>query len=224
VTPDPPDSLDFLYDFSDVPDLGAAWPCRPGCSASIRSGLTPRGAYALWSVASFVADDWREHLPLAHERSPGLDQFFAGLPPVARRLGTPEWLGRFIGCFTDLGDAVAAGDLQLTCTGEEVAFQILLKECARYLGEVGLAVPPGFEDWPGHGDAFDFDLSRVETVICWDLDVCWLWDADLDGIESDDQTSSPQVGGVNLHPRDWFEAFADVRRLPAPGPALPGLG
>jgi hypothetical protein len=88
---------------------------------------------------------------------------------------------------------------------------------------MGLAAPPGFEDWPGHGDPFDFDLDRVETIICWDLDVCWLWDVELDGIEADELASS-EVRAVNLHPRDWFGAFDDVRRFPAPGPALPGLG
>jgi hypothetical protein len=48
---------------------------------------------------------------------------------------------------------------------------------------------------------------RVETVVCRDTDVCWLWQPELDGIEA----ARDLVGGpwdtVNLHPRDWFIRF-----------------
>jgi hypothetical protein len=219
--------LNSLYDFSDLPDLVGAWPCQiDRCSARLHRGLAPRGAYVLWVSARILADQWREWLAvptLADTRHPGLDPSFDALPAIARRVGSLAWLDRFIGCFDELGDTVARGDLELTCTGEEVAFQVLLADAARRLGEEGAVVPPDFDVWPGHGDAFDFDLSRIETIVCWDTDVCLLWQADLDGIEADEAAGFAHVGAVNLHPKNWFEPFHGVRRTPAPGPAQSGL-
>ena len=213
--------LESLFDFSDVPDLVAAWPCLRPCSVDIHEGLAPRGAYALWAAAGVLGDEWRERLAaaeVAEQRQPGMDPRFEALPPIARRLATLPWLARFGRCFDALGEAVAAGDLELTCTGEEVAFQILLSHCSLRLA-AGLAIPPGFETWPGHGDDFDLDLNRIEDIVCWDFDVAFLWDPDMDGIEADDGNEFFRT--VNLHPRDWFEPFADIHRIPEPGPSLP---
>ena len=142
------------------------------------------------------------------------------LSPAAsgRQLGSPAL--RFPS--TNLAASVASGHLELACTGEEVAFRILLSDCARVLND-GLAVPPDFDEWPGHGDDFDFDLNRIETIVCWDYDVEWLWDPELDGIESGEAAESPLIGAVNLHPRDWFHAFADATRIPSPAPPLPSV-
>ena len=159
---------------------------------------------------------------LSSSDRPALDPWFDDLPPIARRLGTTAWLSRFAASFNDLAAGVASGHLELACTGEEVAFGILLSDCARVLND-GLAVPPDFDEWPGHGDDFDFDLNRIETIVCWDYDVEWLWDPELDGIESGEAAESPLIGAVNLHPRDWFHAFADATRIPSPAPPLPSV-
>ncbi len=218
------DGINSLFDFSDVPDLVTAWPCEPDrCDRQRHKGLTPRGAYALWSTAEVLADYWNEHLALPSLSSsdrPALDPWFDDLPPIARRLGTTAWLSRFAASFTDLAAGVASGHLELACTGEEVAFRILLSDCARALND-GLVIPPNFDEWPGHGDDFDFDLNRIETIVCWDYDVEWLWDPALDGIEGGEIAESPLIGAVNLHPRDWFHAFEDATRIPSPGPPLP---
>jgi hypothetical protein len=172
-----------------------------------------------------LAEEWRSSLAWVAEEvgdeAPGQHPAFAQLPPVARRLANLAWLERFITCFDDLSDAVACGELQLACTGEEVAFQILLAECRSLAEEVDLDLPAGVGACPGHGDAFDFDWERVEELICWDLDVCWLWQPDLDGIEDDQGAEHMLVKPVNLHPRAWFEAFDGARRRPAPGPSWP---
>ena len=89
------------------------------------------------------------------------------------------------------------------------------------LNDEGLMVPPDWDTWPNHGDEFDFDLDRIQTIICWDLDIDWLWEPDLDGIESDEVAQGPLLRVVNLHPRDWFSPFEDARRIPSPGPDLP---
>ena len=216
-----------LFDFSDVPDLISAWPCRPsGCGPDLHEGLPPRGAYALWATAQVVADEWRESLAelgrLGEQDRPAADPRFGELPPVARRLATPAWLARFITCFDDLAQGIATGSLELACTGEEVAFQILLDRCGDMLAAGDeLVVPPGWNEWPEHGEGFDFDLERVETIICADIDVPWLWQPEMDGIESGDGITALLMRPVNPHPRDWFTAFAEVAGVPAPGPVLP---
>src|SRR5713226_2698324 len=129
------DVRDDPFDFSDVPDLIGAWPCQPGsCGPAVHEGLTPRCAYALWAEAQILADHWRELLAgLKGQDRPGLDEAFEDLPPVARRLATRAWLERFAGCFDALANDIAKGSLELTCTGEEVAFQILVPHCADML-------------------------------------------------------------------------------------------
>lgn len=145
------DGVDSPLDFSDVPDLVAAWPCElDGCDRQRHKGLVPRGAYALWSSAEVLADHWRERLArptLSSSDRPALDRWFEDLPPIARRLGTTAWLYRFAASFDDLAAGVASGQLELACTGEEVAFRILLSDCARVLND-GLAVPPNLTSGP----------------------------------------------------------------------------
>ena len=92
------DGVDSLFDFSDVPDLVTAWPCEPDrCDRQRHKGLTPRGAYALWSTAEVLADNWHERLAipsLSSSDRPALDPWFDGLPlsPAAsgRQLGSPD--------------------------------------------------------------------------------------------------------------------------------------
>jgi len=152
------DGVDSLFDFSDVPDLVTAWPCEPDrCDRQRHKGLAPRGAYALWSTAEVLADNWNEYLALPSLSSsdrPALDPWFDDLPPIARRLGTTAWLSRFAASFNDLAAGVANGHLELACTGEEVAFRILLSDCARVLND-GLAVPPNFDEWLGQPNRDD---------------------------------------------------------------------
>jgi hypothetical protein len=218
-------SGDDPFDFSDVPDLVAAWPCQAGiCGPEAHEGLTVRGAYALWVGTQLLADEWRDLLgDLKGQDRPALDRLFADLPPLARRLATSSWLERFVDCFDDLADGIVTGSLELACTGEEVAFQILLRRCAAMLADEALDVPPDWSQWPDHGQEFDFDLERIETLVCQDIDVCWLWQPELDGIEDGDDPVAKLMRSANLHPRDWFTPFATASRIPAPGPALPPL-
>jgi hypothetical protein len=53
----------------------------------------------------------------------------------------------------------------------------------------GVVVRWDLSDWPDHGRCVDFDLARVQTFVCADLDVRWLWQPELDGIEMTATTS-----------------------------------
>lgn len=66
------------------------------------------------------------------------------------------------------------------------------------LAEMVAALPDG-------GDAED-DFEMYADSLFEDRDFEWLWQADLDGIESDEDMRK-LVGIANLHPSQWFLPF-----------------
>lgn len=167
--------------------------------------VTPRMAYWLWSTALFLADTWREN---ANDPEAVADL----LPSVARPHARGEWYERFGRCFDDLAERIATGEANderlAKCTGDELALHLVIEHAEAHLndGVIGLHIAAA-QALPDHGDD-DSDFDAMRDVLFEDHDVLMLYNPALDGIEDPTSGLSDQTRTTNLHPRDWFEPFA----------------
>ena len=56
----------------------------------------------------------------------------------------------------------------------------------------------------------DDDIDWAPEILFRDHDGLMLVNVSLDGIEDDSSEVAEKYRFANLHPRDWFDAFADV--------------
>lgn len=164
--------------------------------------LTPRLAAHLWGAAVFLSDTYRE--------DPQSEMLRQELPPIAQRLADDAWIERFVSCFEALADRLgtgrSVGEQLASCTAEEMALHMVIDLAEAFVND---GVVPAESALPARGDEdTDFDFAR--EVLFRDHDVLMLFNASLDGIEDDSGELAEQYRFANLHPRDWFAAFADV--------------
>lgn len=164
--------------------------------------LAPRLAAHLWGAAVFLSDTYREDLHSEMLRQE--------LPPIAQRLADDAWIERFVSCFESLAGRLGSGrfipEQLASCTAEEMALHMLIDLAEAFVND---GVVPTESPLPTRGDD-DTDFDWAREVLFRDHDVLMLFNVSLDGIEDDSGELAEQYRFANLHPRDWFEPFADV--------------
>ena len=124
-----------------------------------------------------------------------------------------QWRRRLARAADDLaGDLEAGSEPMPRCTAEEVCLHLALQDAEDVVDDL-----PGWVlRLPAHDD--DYDWDTCDDVLFQDHDVRMLFDPQCDGIEDPDAELGKDLRTVNLHPRDWFTPFPDVR------PRDPGRG
>lgn len=164
--------------------------------------LTPRLAAHLWAAAVYLSDTYGE--------DPDSGLLRQELPPIAQRLADDAWIERFVACFEVLADRLGRGrfvpELLAACTAEEMALHMVIDLAEAFVND---GIVPPHSLLPARGDD-DTDFDWAREVLFRDHDVLMLFNRSLDGIEDDSSELAAQYRFANLHPRDWFDAFADV--------------
>ncbi len=164
--------------------------------------LTPRLAAHLWGAAVFLSDTYHE--------DPHSDVLRHELPPIAQPLCDDVWIKRFVSCFEALVDRLGTGrfvsEQLASCTAEEMALHMVIDLAEAFVAD---GIVPTESPLPARGDE-DTDFDWAREVLFRDHDVLMLFNVSLDGIEDDSSELAEQYRFANLHPRDWFDAFADV--------------
>jgi hypothetical protein len=168
-------------------------------------GLNPLIAYILYSVLTYMGDDWPEEL--------GGELTRTCLPKnLAVWLLDDDFTAAMAASCFHLADRLEAGpgEARFTrCTADEVNLAIAHK-LSTITHEELLADDPVVDvlhEMLGRLD-FELELDTARELLADDTDVDFLWNPALDGIENDtDLQQSFRI--VNLHPRDWFKSFND---------------
>ncbi|MGW4802565.1 hypothetical protein [Kitasatospora sp. NPDC004272] len=176
--------------------------------------LTPRTADLLHTALSVLADQAYDHAeelgdrPLGHQEAKDGWEFFTALPPLTFAADL-QWRRRMARAVDDL-----AGDLEQgkwpepTCTAEEVALHLALREAPDYLDEVEEYERTSHQDLPIHRDDYDFDMCG--EIFFQDTDFLMLYSPRHDGIEEPDTEVNQRLGIGDQRAAAWFEPFQNV--------------
>jgi hypothetical protein len=174
--------------------------------------LTPRTADLLLTALCVLGDqafddaeELGDHRVSEHES--GNWEVFTRLPALtfgAKR----RWRRKMARAFGDLARDIESGSWpQPTCTAEEMALHLAIRDAPTYLEDV--------EDrdvdhtrLPAHRD--DYDWGACSTMFFQDHDVLMLFDARLDGIEDPDGSANQHLGAGDLRAAAWFEPFGNT--------------
>lgn len=173
---------------SDVPDFATLYD---------QSGLSPRMAARLWSVAEIMYDD---------ALAGAADDLIEQLPPIAQAHADQMFTSAFISRFAVIAKRIARGLRYLeeiaTCTADEMAVHIIITYAEQaYSGRD----PVWIHDLPPRPDK-DYEFDWLPELLLQDDDVLMLFNPALDGIEDAGEEYS-ECRFVNLHPNDWFDEF-----------------
>ncbi|GHF42766.1 hypothetical protein GCM10018790_20770 [Kitasatospora xanthocidica] len=115
-----------------------------------------------------------------------------------------------------------AGDLEQgrwpepTCTAEETALHLALREAPDYLDDIEVGEFAAHQGLPVHRD--DYDFGGCRDLSFQDTDVLMLYSPAHDGIEDPGGDANRQFGIGDLRAAAWFEPFQNVT------PRDPGRG
>ncbi|MFD5565578.1 hypothetical protein [Kitasatospora griseola] len=186
----------------------------PECEEeACRWRLTPRTADLLHTALSVLADQAYDHAEELGDRPVGRQEaedgweFFTALPPLTFAADL-QWRRQMARAVDDL-----AGDLEQgkwpepTCTAEEVALHLALRDAPDYLDEVE-EYGTSHQDLPVHRDDYDFEMCG--EIFFQDTDFLMLYSRRYDGIEDPDGDVNQQFGIGDLRTEAWFEPFQNV--------------
>ncbi|MFD8478199.1 hypothetical protein [Kitasatospora sp. NPDC059673] len=202
----------------ELPDFAALFPvtedhCKDDDCEECGWQLTPRTADLLHTALSVLADqayDETEDLgdrPLTAENRSAWD-IFASMPKLTYRCDL-QWRRRMARALDDLVGDLEKGDWpEPTCTAEELALHLALREAPSYRDEVDDNDGHPHHQLPVHRDDYDYDACR--DLFFQDTDVLMLYSARFDGIEDPDNDINRDLGIGDLRPAAWFEPFGNV--------------
>ncbi|MET8630429.1 hypothetical protein ABZW30_43140 [Kitasatospora sp. NPDC004669] len=173
------------------------WEMSARTAAVLRLALEELSQQA-WEEVTALADE-----PLA----PSAAGLFARLPPLTFRQSR-SWRRQMARAFDDLAGDLAAGRTPLpTCTGEEMALHLAIRQARTLLRDRPNRVATAIEELPRSEGDFDWDACL--ELLFEDHDVLMLFDRGLDGFEEGELAE--KLGTVNLSPGKWFEPFGEGR-------------
>lgn len=130
------------------------------------------------------------------------------LPIVAKQFPDDAFVTAFAERFEILAGRIAAGLGELTditaCTADEVALHMVIDRAEELEAEDSF--DEGWLNALGRRDRDD-DFFGLKDTLFMDLDVLFLFDPSLDGVEDADSEAYQSERFENLHPSDWFKPF-----------------
>ncbi|MEU4117768.1 hypothetical protein AB0F71_25145 [Kitasatospora sp. NPDC028055] len=175
--------------------------------------LTPRTADLLHSALCGLADQAYDDAEAFGDEPVTVEdkgdwEFFARLPKLTHGCDL-QWRRRMARALDDLTDDLEHGRWpEPTCTAEELALHLALREAPSYLDEVEDNEESLHRKLPVHDDDYDFDTCK--DLFFQDADVLMLYSPRFDGIEDPDDDANRRLGIGDLRPAAWFESFDNV--------------
>jgi hypothetical protein len=197
---------------------------------SLAEVLTPQAASLLAFAADQVAEQgWHDvfcygdrvvERPADEDDDGFEDSFLMDLPPLCDGQSA-AWRLAMVRAVENLAGDLRAGRAPIpTCTAEELAFHLVLREAEVVLDYLedddyahGLGLPSAREFSVRHRT-----FERWRDHFLQDEDVLMHYDESLQHVATDpDPPASLQLGTGDLRPRAWFAPFGNVRPRPARG-------
>lgn len=156
-----------------------------------------------WSVDHALED--LAAIDLAFRRGEKIDwddlALLSGLPARFRHRYTPLFAKQFVVCLitatNKIVDQKAIGQGMFSCVAEELAAHLVIREAD------GLLLAQ--RDQAGLQDS-ETDFGAVYELLFEDIDFEWLYQEDMDGVETDTDAIN-DLGIAHLAFEEWFEPF-----------------
>lgn len=194
------------------------WPI-PGPDDEEELSVSPFAAYVLTCAFDWLAERWQTAGGEMEgeddgEREREREDLRAELPRIAEPyLLDGEFCQRMAASAGYLARELRRGHCSerlARCTGDEINFHLaccsflLLADLLPASDEVALTLQElaPLED-------VQSAVADLQDLLLRDLDVTWLWEPAMDGIE-DDEELLERMGIAPMRPEDWFVRFGDV--------------
>jgi hypothetical protein len=180
------------------------------CASCTTFQLTPRTAFALWTIAQVRADSAYDDVERnGDERvQPTSDwDVFDSYPRITWGQNA-VWRRQAARAFDDLASDLSHGDWpRPVCAGEEMALHHMLDFADDGVPEV---VPQAeLAALPEHPDDLDWETCR--DALFQDSDILSLFDPEHDGIEDPAAQGNQLIGMGDYRPAAWFETFLNMQ-------------
>ncbi|WP_354642924.1 hypothetical protein [Kitasatospora camelliae] len=202
----------------ELPDFAALFPvtehhCEDEDCEDCGWQLTPRTADLLHTALVVLADQAYDDAEELEDRPLTADdrgdwEFFASLPKLTHGCDF-QWRRRMARALDDLARDLELGNWpEPTCTAEELALHLAIREAPSYTDEVDDNDDHPHRKLPVHSD--DYDFAACSDLLFQDSDVLMLYSPRFDGIEDPDGDVNRDLGIGDLRPAAWFEPFLNV--------------
>lgn len=189
--------------------------CRCGledkCDKCGAFQLTPRTALALRHVAYLLADFAYDDVE-QHGDDPVEDRnqwaLFDEYPPITAHQDA-VWRRQAARAFDDLAADVEHGVWpQPRCPAEEMALYLTINYAEDLAADEDGPIARSFGGLPEHPDDLDWVMAR--ECLLYDLDIEWLYDREVDGIEDPESDLNKRYGMGDYRPVSWFKVFGSA--------------